>query len=78
MEKRNSWPYRDSNSDSSDVQPVASRYADYAIPALCQDSTLWHKQLPATVLYSWDPNMFRFVSRTAVAEQQVSRMVGER
>jgi hypothetical protein len=29
----NSWPYRDSNSDPSVVQPVASRYTDYAIPA---------------------------------------------
>jgi hypothetical protein len=29
----NSWPHRDSNSDLSVVQPVASRYTDYAIPA---------------------------------------------
>jgi hypothetical protein len=28
----NSWPYRDSNSEPSVVQPVASRYTDYAIP----------------------------------------------
>jgi hypothetical protein len=27
----NSWPYRDSNSDSSVVQPAASRYTDYTI-----------------------------------------------
>jgi hypothetical protein len=27
----NSWPYRDSNSDLSVVQPVASRYTNYAI-----------------------------------------------
>jgi hypothetical protein len=31
--RENSWPYRDSNSDPSVVQPVASRYTDYAIPA---------------------------------------------
>jgi hypothetical protein len=30
------WPCRDSNSDTSAVQPIASRYTDYAIPA---DST---------------------------------------
>jgi hypothetical protein len=29
----NSWPHRDSNSDSSVVQPVTSRYTDYSIPA---------------------------------------------
>jgi hypothetical protein len=29
----NSWPYRDSNFDTSVVQPVASRYTDYANPA---------------------------------------------
>jgi hypothetical protein len=27
----NSWPYRDSKSDPSIVQPIASRYTDYAI-----------------------------------------------
>jgi hypothetical protein len=33
VEKRNSWPHRDTNSDPSVVQPVASRYTDYAILA---------------------------------------------
>jgi hypothetical protein len=31
--KENSWPYRDPNSDHSFVQPVASRYTDWSIPA---------------------------------------------
>jgi hypothetical protein len=31
--RENSWPYRDSNSDPSVVQPIVSRYSDYAIPA---------------------------------------------
>jgi hypothetical protein len=31
--RENSWPYRDSNSEPSVVQPVASRYTDYAISA---------------------------------------------
>jgi hypothetical protein len=34
MKKENSLPYRDSNSDPLAVRPVASRYTDYAIPAL--------------------------------------------
>jgi hypothetical protein len=29
--RENSWPYRDLNSDPSFIQPVASRYADYAV-----------------------------------------------
>jgi hypothetical protein len=32
--RENSWPYRDSNSVPSLIQPVASRYTDCAIPAL--------------------------------------------
>jgi hypothetical protein len=32
MEKENSWPYRDSNSDPSVVQPVARLYTDRGIP----------------------------------------------
>jgi hypothetical protein len=31
--KENSRPYRDSNSDPSVVQPVASHYTDFSIPA---------------------------------------------
>jgi hypothetical protein len=31
-EEKNSWPYQDSNSDPSVVQPVSSSYTDYAIP----------------------------------------------
>jgi hypothetical protein len=30
--RENPWPYRNSNSDLSVVQPVTSRYTDYAIP----------------------------------------------
>jgi hypothetical protein len=33
----NSWPYRDSNSDPLVVQPVASSYTEYAIPALIEN-----------------------------------------
>jgi hypothetical protein len=31
--RENSWPYRDSNSESSFIQPVTSSYTDCAIPA---------------------------------------------
>jgi hypothetical protein len=31
--RENSWPYRESNSDPSVIQSVASRYPDYVIPA---------------------------------------------
>jgi hypothetical protein len=34
VEKKHSGSYRGSNSDPSVVQPVASRYIDYVIPAL--------------------------------------------
>jgi hypothetical protein len=30
--RENSWPYRDSNSDPSVVQPICSHYTDCAIP----------------------------------------------
>jgi hypothetical protein len=33
VERENSCPYRNSNSDPSVIQPVASRYTDCAIPA---------------------------------------------
>jgi hypothetical protein len=33
VKKKNSWLHQESNSDPSAVQPVASRYTDYAIPA---------------------------------------------
>jgi hypothetical protein len=31
--RENSWPYYDSNSDPSIIQPMDSRYTDYTIPA---------------------------------------------
>jgi hypothetical protein len=35
--RENSWPYRDSNSDPSVVQPITSRYTDYSIQAPFQN-----------------------------------------
>jgi hypothetical protein len=58
VEKRNSWPYRDSNSDSSVVQPVASRYNDWAIPAPACMSTLYILsaiEYSASPVYSYFP-----------------------
>jgi hypothetical protein len=31
--RENSWPYRDSNSDASVIQPVVSSYTDCSVPA---------------------------------------------
>jgi hypothetical protein len=46
----NSWPYRDSNTDSSVVQAVASSYTDCAIQALKEG--LWKmKTLHQHILY---------------------------
>jgi hypothetical protein len=36
--EENSWPYRESNSDTSVVQPVASRYTDDATQPLTRDN----------------------------------------
>jgi hypothetical protein len=41
MEKKNSWPYRDSDSEPSVVQPAASRHTDYAIPFLLPYRYIW-------------------------------------
>jgi hypothetical protein len=35
VEKKNVCPYRGSKPDPSAVQPVSSRYTDYAIPTPC-------------------------------------------
>jgi hypothetical protein len=58
VEKRNSWPYRDLNSDPS-VQPIASRYTDYTIPAptsdlcACTDFTLKFRLNMLELTFCW-------------------------
>jgi hypothetical protein len=44
--RENSWPFRDSNSDPSVVQSVASRYIDYAIPIKIHKGELQYKIIP--------------------------------
>jgi hypothetical protein len=39
--RENSWSHRDSNSDSSVVHPVGSRYTDCAIPAHLVMAAIW-------------------------------------
>jgi hypothetical protein len=45
VEKRNSRSYRDSSSDPSVIQPVASRYTDYAIPGPWEQNVSSIKEL---------------------------------
>jgi hypothetical protein len=52
--RENSWPYQYSNSDSLGIQPVASRYTDWAIPAVFQTRKLLKRdtnQNTRTVLF---------------------------
>jgi hypothetical protein len=49
----NSWLYRDSNSDPSVVQLVASRYTDYAIPAPCMSMGKMNNTLINQRLVEW-------------------------
>jgi hypothetical protein len=49
VEKENSFPHQDSNSDPSAIQPVASHYSDYAILAPQDHGSLPH-QLNLTLL----------------------------
>jgi hypothetical protein len=53
VEKKNSCPYRDMNSDPSVVQPVASRYTDCAIPAPNIEHVII-KKYKITALPTWD------------------------
>jgi hypothetical protein len=43
--RENSCPYWDLNSDPSAVQPIASHYTDYAIPALPPPPYFYIKEL---------------------------------
>jgi hypothetical protein len=58
---KNYWPHQDLNSDTSVVQPVASRYTDCSIPALVTFVSEGHITQPRTATISW-PSCERFVS----------------
>jgi hypothetical protein len=62
--RENSWPNRDSNSYSSVVQPVASRYTDYAIlaPGNLIKSRLYFDGNEISTKHTWY-NQFPFSSR---------------
>jgi hypothetical protein len=59
--RENSWPYQDSNSDPSVVQPVASRYTDYAIPA--PSSTYDYSKCISVTQVMWWKNDTQKISR---------------
>jgi hypothetical protein len=76
----NSWPYRDSNSDPSVVQPVASRYTDYAIPAPASIRALALKAIIISVANFFFSKIFvYFVSilEHRSASQSISRSISE-
>jgi hypothetical protein len=70
----NSWPYRDSNSDPSIVQPVASRYTDYAIPN--SEYVSWgsqsksYKESNDKIFLLWTSIMKRITSTLAAIRMQ--------
>jgi hypothetical protein len=51
----NSWPYRDSNSEASVVQPVSSHYTGYCIPAPINN---WYNYITTSYTYSWRVAIF--------------------
>jgi hypothetical protein len=57
----NSWFYRDSNSDPSIIQPVTSRYTDYAIPTLGKRKYS-EKTCPSATLSITNPTWDNLVS----------------
>jgi hypothetical protein len=66
----NSWPYRDLNSDSSVVQPIASRYTDWAIPAPnCSDAGLKCFTFLTTAWKSSSELVVMFIGENALLAQ---------
>jgi hypothetical protein len=55
---KTSWPYRDSNSEHSVVQPVVSRYTDFAIRWHAYRTELLDSTKGALFLTTWAPVKF--------------------
>jgi hypothetical protein len=73
VEKRTSLPYRDSKSDPSSIQPVASRYTDCAIPAhRLINTAMKHKNGGLQVLSAVSMKM-----KSARSRQQTEQTAGK-
>jgi hypothetical protein len=74
VERRNSWPYRNSNYDLSVVQPVGSPYIDCAIPALqdCNNQDIIKDDTRMRNRFKWLRTEFGWLFRACCRTARIS------